>query len=78
VTGSDGPEATYDGEIGDDVYTVQVLPTEGAVPRGKRKVLLRIRYQGRTEDFVETVPRAFTELYIRTVVRRLIAEYWPT
>ena len=46
--------------------------------RGKRHVLLRIRYRGKTEDFVEEVPRAFTEIYIRTVVRRLIAEYWPS
>jgi hypothetical protein len=27
-------------------------------------VLLRIRYRGKTEDVVEEVPRAFTEIYI--------------
>jgi hypothetical protein len=75
----DGPEATYDGEVGEDVYTVQVLPMEtGAVPKGKRQVLLRIRFRGTTQDVVEEVPRHFTELYVRNMVRRLIAEYWPS
>jgi hypothetical protein len=74
----DGAEVTYEGEIGEDVYTVQVLGVEGvAVSKGKRQVLLRIRFRGKTQDFVEEVPRQFTELYVRTVVRRLIAEYWP-
>ncbi len=75
----DGPEATYEGEIGEDVYTVQVLPLDvGAVPKGKRQVLLRIRFRGKTQDVVEEVPRHFTELYVRKMVRRVIAEYWPT
>jgi hypothetical protein len=74
-----GPDAGYDGEVGDETYTVQVFPAvAGAAKRGKRRVLLRVRYRGKTQDFVEEVPRSYTELYIRTVVRRLIAEYWPS
>jgi hypothetical protein len=60
-------------------YTVQVFPAvAGAAKRGKRHLLLRVRYRGKTQDFVEEVPRSYTELYIRTVGRRLIAEYWPS
>ena len=75
---SDGPDAAYVGEYDGETYTVQVIPTETkGVARGKRQVVLRIRYRGRTEDVVELVPRAFTEPAVHTIVRRLIAEQWP-
>jgi hypothetical protein len=74
----DGPEASYEGEYGGETYTVQVFTAAGLAPRGKRQVLLRIRFRGMTEDFVEMVPRSFTEVFIHTAVRRLISEAWPT
>jgi hypothetical protein len=79
MSAGDGPEVTYDGEVENQTYTVQVFPTESrAVSRGKQQVLLRVRYRGRTEDFVEMVPRSFTELAVHTIVRRLISDRWPT
>jgi hypothetical protein len=75
----DGPEASYEGEYAGEIYTVQVFPVAGAIaPRGKRQVLLRIRFRGITEDLVELVPRSFTEVFIHTAVRRLIGEAWPS
>jgi hypothetical protein len=72
-------QRAYDGEIGENTYTVQVLPAvAGAAPKGKRNVLLRIRFREQTHDFIEQVPRSYSEVYIRDVVRRLIAEYWPS
>ena len=72
------PEAAYDGEHEGDTYTVQIFPTETkAAPRGKRQVMLRVRYRRRTADFVEVVPRSFTEPFLHTLVRRLIDERWP-
>jgi hypothetical protein len=73
-----GQEASYDGEYGAETYTVQVFRAAGLAPRGKRQVVLRIRFRGITEDFVELVPRSFTELHIHSAVRRLIDEAWPS
>lgn len=73
----DGPEAAYEGEYEDEPYTVQVFPAAGVAPRGKRQVVLRIRFRGTTEDFLELVPRSFTELFIHTAVHRLVGEAWP-
>jgi len=58
--------------------TWPVVPAVGLAPRGKRQVVLRIRFRGLTEEFVELVPRSFTELYIHSAVRRLIDEAWPS
>lgn len=74
----DGPESVYKGEYGGETYTVQVFAAAGVAPRGKREALLRIRFRGITEDFVEFVPRSFTEPYIHTAARRLIADAWPS
>jgi len=75
----DGPEAWYEGEYAGETYTVQVFPAVGAIaPRGKRQVLLQIRFRGMTEDFIELVPRSFTEVFIHRTVRRLIDEAWPS
>jgi hypothetical protein len=75
----DGLEATYDGELEGDTYTVVVFATETrGVPRGKRQVRLRIRYRGRTEDVVKMVPRSFTEPLVHRAARQLIAERWST
>ena len=73
----DGSQAAYVGEYEGETYTVVVIPTETlGAPRGKRRVVLRTRYRGRTEDFVELVSRTFTERSVHTLVRRLIAQEW--
>ena len=77
------PDAGRSGDMvrrrvrGRDLH-VQVFQTADAIaPRGKRQVLLRIRFRRITEDFVELVPRSFTEVFIHRTVRRLIGETWP-
>jgi hypothetical protein len=65
------------GEHDGQDYTVQVIPAADVAPRGKQHVVLRIRFRGITEDFNELTPRAFTEKFIHTALRRLIATTWP-
>ena len=74
----DHVETEFAGEHAGQNYTVQVLPTADVAPRGKRHVVLRIRFRGATEDFVELIPRTLTEAFIHTTVRGLIADTWPS
>jgi hypothetical protein len=70
--------AEYIGEHEGQDYTVQVMPAADVAPRGKQHVVLRIRFRGITEDFSELIPRSFTEGFIHTRVRLLIADTWPS